>query len=110
VSIEKPIRVGQRSAKDCKCLFKKNIIRAIKSTRIISTEHVERIGEMKNAYKILVRNLGGQTTSEDLGVDERKNSEWILGKQGAQDRDHRWSLVNTVMNLPVSYKEGEFLE
>jgi len=36
--------------------------------------HVERIGEMKNAY----RSLDGKP--EDLGVDGRIILEWVLGK------------------------------
>jgi hypothetical protein len=34
-----------------------NIIRMIKSTRIKRTGHVAHMGEMRNAYKILVQEL-----------------------------------------------------
>jgi hypothetical protein len=38
------------------------------------------MGEMRNAYKILVRKLKGRDHWEDLGVDGKIISEWILGK------------------------------
>jgi hypothetical protein len=40
------------------------------------------MGEMRNAYKILVGNLKGRHHSEDVGVDEKIILEWLLGKQG----------------------------
>jgi hypothetical protein len=42
--------------------------------------HVARTGEMRNAYNILVENLKGRHHSEDLGVDVKITSEWILRK------------------------------
>jgi hypothetical protein len=38
------------------------------------------MGEMRNAYTILVENLKGRDHSEDLGVDGKIILEWILGK------------------------------
>jgi len=38
------------------------------------------MGEMKNAYKILVRKLEGNNHSKDKGVNGRKILEWSLGK------------------------------
>jgi hypothetical protein len=40
------------------------------------------MGEMRNAFEILVRNLEGKNHLEDLGTDGRMIQEWILGKQG----------------------------
>jgi hypothetical protein len=42
------------------------------------------MGEMRNAYKILVGNLKGRDYSEDLGVDRKILLQWILGKQGGK--------------------------
>jgi len=44
------------------------------------TEHVARMGEMRNAYKTLVGNLKGGDDSKNLGVDGKIILEWILGK------------------------------
>jgi hypothetical protein len=43
-----------------------NIIRVIKSR--IWAGHAARMEEMRNAYKVLVKNLKGSGHSEDLGV------------------------------------------
>jgi hypothetical protein len=45
-------------------------------------EHVARIGEMRNAFKILVDNLKGRDHLEDLAVDGRIILKWILNKWG----------------------------
>jgi hypothetical protein len=42
------------------------------------------IGEMRNAYKILVGNLKGKGYSKDLRVDGKTILEWILGKLGGR--------------------------
>jgi len=75
------------------------------------TEHVARIGEMRNAYKISVGKLEGKRPlgrsrrrSEDnagmvLGDMRQKDVNWI---QVAQDRGQWHAHVNTVMNLRVS--------
>jgi hypothetical protein len=43
-------------------------------------EHVVRIGEMKNAYIVLVGKPEGRDHSENLRIDGRVVFEWILGK------------------------------
>jgi hypothetical protein len=71
--------------------------------------HVACIGEMKNAYTILVRKPEGKIQLRSLGTDWRVLLKWIL-KIGcedvvwinlAQDRGHWRALVNIVMTLPV---------
>jgi hypothetical protein len=60
----------------------------------------------------------GRDHSEDLGIDGKIILEWMLGKQD----EKAWTgciwfrigtngqaLVNTVMNLRVAYKVGNFL-
>jgi hypothetical protein len=82
----------------------------IKSRRIILALNVARMGEKKNAYRILVGNLEGK---RQLGRPRRRwvdNNKIDLGKIGwdgmdwidlAQDRDKWSALVNTVMNHRV---------
>jgi hypothetical protein len=57
-----------------------NVIRIIKSRRMIWAGHVARMGEIRNAYKVLVENLKGRDHSEDVGIDGRIILEWILVK------------------------------
>jgi hypothetical protein len=87
-----------------------NIIRQIKSRRMRWMEHVARMGEEKNVYKVLIGKpegkgpLGRPRHSWEDGIRMvlREigwgNVDWI---QLAQDRDGWWALVNTVMNLQV---------
>jgi hypothetical protein len=42
--------------------------------------HVAHIGQIRNAYKFLVRKSQGTDHLEDLGIDRRIIPEWILGK------------------------------
>jgi hypothetical protein len=82
----------------------------IKSKRMRWAGHVARMGETRNAYRMLVGKPEGKRT---LGRPRRR---WVdnikmdlrdLGWDGmdwidlAQDRDQWRALVNTVMNLPV---------
>jgi hypothetical protein len=87
-----------------------NISRMIKSRRMRWAGHVARMGEKRNAYRILVGKPEGKRT---LGrprrrwVDNSKLSLREIGWDGvdwvdlAQDRDQWRALVNTVMNLRV---------
>jgi hypothetical protein len=49
----------------------------MKSRRKKWVEHVAHVEKVKNAYKILVRKADHL---EDLGIDGKIMSEWILGK------------------------------
>jgi hypothetical protein len=76
----------------------------------IMQEHVERRGELRNAYNILVGRPRGK---RPLGRPRRRWEDNIrmglreIGWGGAgwmhlrQDRDQWWAVVNTVMNLRV---------
>ena len=86
-----------------------NIIRVIKSKRLIWAGHVARMGEGRDAYRVL---LGKHQRSRPL---ERPRSRWEdnirmdLREAGwgmdwidlAQDRDRWRALVNAIMNLLV---------
>jgi hypothetical protein len=48
-----------------------DVIRVVKSRRIIWTVHVTRMGAMRNAYQIWSENLNGRDHSEDLRVNRR---------------------------------------
>jgi hypothetical protein len=90
--------------------FSPNIIRMIKPRRMRWAGHVARMGETRNAYRILVGKPEGK---RPLGrprrrwVDNMKIDLREIGWDGmdwidlAQDRDQWTALVNTVMNLLV---------
>jgi hypothetical protein len=48
-----------------------NIIRVVKSRRMLWVGYVARMGEMRNAYKVLSKNLKGGDHEVDLRVDGR---------------------------------------
>jgi hypothetical protein len=85
-----------------------NIIRMIKSRRIKWADNVERMGEKRNAYRILVgkpegrRPLGRPRPRwvDNIKIDLREiewdGEGWV---NLAQDRDCWRALVNMVMNL-----------
>jgi hypothetical protein len=58
-----------------------NIMRVTKSRRMTCAGHVARMGDMRNAYNILVGKPERKKTLEDIGVDEKIILEWILGKR-----------------------------
>jgi hypothetical protein len=67
-----------------------NLIRMIKSRRMRWAGHVARLGETRNAYRILVGKPEGKIGWNGMG--------WI---KLARDRDQWRALANTVMNLVV---------
>jgi hypothetical protein len=87
-----------------------SIIRIIKSRRIRWADHVARMGEKRNAYRLLV---GKPVRKRPLGRPRRRCVDIIrmdLGKVGwddmdwiglAQDRNRWRALVNSVLNLRV---------
>jgi hypothetical protein len=82
----------------------------IKSRRMRWAGHVARMGEKKNAYRILVEKPEGKRPLDNIKMDLREivwdGMNWI---HLAQDRDQRKALVDTVMNLGVPKKCCEFL-
>jgi hypothetical protein len=87
-----------------------DIMRQIKSRRMRWARHVACMGEGRNVYRVLVG------MPEEKRPLERPRSRWEdgikmdlreIGWGGvawihlAQDRDHWWAVVNTVMNLQV---------
>jgi hypothetical protein len=87
-----------------------SIIRIIKSRRMRWASHVARMGEMWNAYRLLVTKLKGKRRlgrSRRIWVD---NIRMDLGEVGwsdvdwiglAQDRNRWRTVVNSVLNLRV---------
>jgi hypothetical protein len=57
-----------------------NIIRVIKSRRMILAVHVACMRTMRNAYKVWSEKLKGRDHTEDLYIDRKIILEWILGK------------------------------
>jgi hypothetical protein len=86
-----------------------SIVRVIKARRMRQAGHVAHMGEVRNTY-ILVGRLEGRRPlgrprrrwEDNIKMDLRETGfgdvDWI---HWAQDRDRRWALVNTVMNLRV---------
>jgi hypothetical protein len=94
-----------------------NIIRMIKLRIIRLAGHVARLGEKRNAYRILVGKPEGNRSQERprrRWVDNIKKDPREIGLGGmhwidlAEDRDQWRALVNTVMNLWVPLNAGKF--
>jgi hypothetical protein len=87
-----------------------SIIRIIKSRRMRWADHVARMGEKRNAYRLLV---GKPEGTRPLGRTRRRcvdNIRMDFGEVGwgdvdwiglAQDRNRQRALVNSVLNLRV---------
>jgi hypothetical protein len=87
-----------------------SVIRIIKSRRMRWAGHVTRIGEKRNAYRLLI---GKREGKRPLGRSRRRwldNIRMDLGEVGwgdvdriglAQDRNRRRALVNSVLNFRV---------
>jgi hypothetical protein len=88
-----------------------SIIRIIKSRRIRWAGHEARMGEKRNAYRILVGKPEGKDHWEDQDVGGWTFLKWILRREIGwdsinwidlvQDRDQWRALVNTIMKLRV---------
>jgi hypothetical protein len=95
-----------------------SIIRIIKSRRMRWAKHVARMGDKRNAYRILVGKPEGKRPQgrsrrrweDNIRIDLREigwgGMDWI---DLAWDRDQWRALVNTVMNLRVPRNFGKFL-
>jgi hypothetical protein len=57
-----------------------NIVRVIKSRRMRSAGHVERMGEGRGVHRVLVGRPEGKNHWEDLGVGGRITLRWTLGR------------------------------
>jgi hypothetical protein len=93
-----------------KLYYSPGIIRMIKSRRMRLAGHVTRMGEKRNAYRILVGKPEGKRLLERPTrgwVDSIETDLREIGWDGvdwidmAQDRDQWRALVNTIMNLRV---------
>jgi hypothetical protein len=86
-----------------------NVIRVIKSWKMRRAGHVACMGEMRNAYRILVgkpeekRSLGGPRRRSEDNIRMDLRGKWWEGVDWihmAQDKDRWWAiLVNTIMKL-----------
>ena len=57
-----------------------NIIRVIKTRRMVRAGHVTRVGGSGGTYRVLVRKPEGKKPFEDSGVDGRIILRWIFRK------------------------------
>jgi hypothetical protein len=87
-----------------------SIIRIIKSWKMRCAEHVARMGEKRNYYRLLIGKPEGKRPLVRPGRRWVYNIKMDLAEMGwdgvywidlAQERDKRRALVNAVMNLQV---------
>jgi len=87
-----------------------NIVRVIKSIRMIWAGHAARMGERRDLYGFWWGNLRERDHWGDPGIDERIILRWIIekldvgvwtGSNWLRKRDRWRALVNAVMNLRV---------
>jgi hypothetical protein len=99
-------------------MYLPSTIRMIKARRKRWIGHVARIGEKRNAYRVLVgkpveKRLLGKPRSRWVNNIKRglREMRWVGMKwiDLAQDRDQWRALVNPVMKLLVPYNTGKFL-
>jgi hypothetical protein len=85
-----------------------SIIRMTKSRRMRWAGHVVRIGEKRNAHRILVGKSEGKRRMcvDNTKIVLRCGMDWI---DLAEDRDRWRTHVNTVMNHRILYSVGKFL-
>jgi hypothetical protein len=89
--------------------YSPNIIKMIKSKRMKWAGHAARMGEKRNAYRILVGKSGGNRPlgrprhrwEDNIKMGLREIGWGVMERIDlAQDRDQWRVLVNTVINLP----------
>jgi hypothetical protein len=94
----------------CNFYSSPSIIRLMKSRRMRWSGHVARMGEKRNAYRLLVRKPEGKRPIGRPRLRWVDNIRMDLGKRGwgdvdwtglAQDRNRWRALVNSVLNLRV---------
>jgi hypothetical protein len=90
----------------------------IKSRRMRWAGNVARMGEMRNAYRLLVGKPEGkkplgrprQRWPDNIKTNFREMGRYDLDRIDLVQGTERWrALVNTVMNLPVPQNAGKFL-
>jgi hypothetical protein len=91
----------------------------MKSRRITWMGHTARIGEGRGAKTVLVGKLRERDHLEDPAIDRRIIINWIfkivLAFVGnwidvVQNRDRWRAFVKTVVNPPISYNEGKYID
>jgi hypothetical protein len=94
-----------------------SIIRIIKSRRMRWTGHVERMGEKRNVYRLLVGKPEGKRLlgrprhrwMDNIKIDILEIGVSIVDCIGLAEDRYGWSaLVNSVMNLRVPYNAGNY--
>ena len=112
-------RVVERNEKyNYDLYFSPIIIRVIKSRSVCWAEHVARMGERRDEYRVLLRKPEGKKNLEYLGVDGRIILKWMFKKWDvggmdwidlALDRNRLRAVVNAVVILRVPSNAENFL-